>query len=399
MRVLFLTTAFPAQEGDPRGNHVFQLAAQVADAGASVTVVAPAGPGSPAEEWLRGVRIRRFRYARPGHERLAVGVGGIVPNIRNRPQTALQLGPLVFQMRRMARKLAPHCDVFHAHWMYPGGLVGVGAARLAGVPIVVTAHGGDVNLAASNDLLGRLTRHVGNRTDRVLAVSQDIADKLMAIGVRGNLVEVVPLGVAPFQDVGSAHNETVRVVFVGSLIARKGVDVLLRALESVPAGLLEVELLGDGPARGELEAMVPNVHSKVVFSGEVSPSVVTETLRGADILVLPSWSEGRPVVVMEAMAAGVPVVASDIPGTRELVRHEETGLLFAPGDAIELRNALLRLARDPAKRREFGESGARSLREQGLTSEGAAARHLAIYESVIREQRMGSRGKADDERP
>jgi glycosyltransferase involved in cell wall biosynthesis len=393
MRVLFVVTAFPAYREDPRGTHVFRIATQVAGTGERVIVVAPTGPGAVAQEWMDGVEIRRFRYALGGREKLATGVSGIVPNLRAHPQLALQVPPFVMQMTRAVRRSAPECDLLHAHWLYPSGLVAIRERRRTGIPVVVTAHGGDVNLAMRNPLLGRLVRRVGNGADRVLSVSDDLAEKLVALGVRSTRIQVVPLGVEPRQVVRTSVSGVAHIAFVGSLIARKGVDVLLRALQALPADLVEIDILGDGPERTRLEKMAEGVATKVRFHGEVAPSAVASVLERVDALVLPSWSEGRPVVVMEAMAAGIPVIASRIAGTSELVEHEITGLLFDVGDATGLADALRRIATEPDVRQRLGSAGMAALRERALTAEMAARRHVDVYREVVD---IGSLSNTDD---
>ena len=156
----------------------------------------------------------------------------------------------------------------------------------------------------------------------------------------------------------------------------------MRAMEALPGGMLEVEIIGDGPEREHLKEMARGVAGSVSFRGSLAPREVADALATADALVLPSASEGRPVVVLEAMAAGVPVIATDIPGTRELVSHGETGLLFEPDDELGLASALRSISLDASLRERLGAQGQKSLNERGLTGAKAAERHLAVYRAV-----------------
>lgn len=383
LRVLFLTTAYPAYAGDPRGHHVHNLARQLVGSGVDITSVAPILPGASLTENIDGVEVHRFRYSPFGREQLAKGVSGIVPNLKAKPQLAVQIAPMVLQMGRAARRLVASHDVLHAHWMYPGGFVGLRVGRNAGIPVVVTAHGGDVNAAVAIPALRLLVRRVGNSVDRVLTVSDDLAAKLRSIGVKAQQIDVVPLGVDTAEPRDRSQVRSIpRVLFVGSLIRRKAVDTLIRALQHVPSGSMEVEIIGDGPERKHLEEMAHATSVPVIFRGAMPPHEVSSALANTDCLVLPSRSEGRPVVVMEAMAAGLPVVASDIPGTRELVSHGETGLLFQLDDAQGLADTLSQLAADPTMRDRLGAAGRQSLTDRGLTGQAAAERHLAVYRSV-----------------
>ena len=144
----------------------------------------------------------------------------------------------------------------------------------------------------------------------------------------------------------------VRALCVASLQEYKGHAVLLEALAGAPAlERVELELVGSGPLRAELEDRVQRLglSQRVRFAGSVPEDVVRSLLERADLLVLPSvvardgQMEGLPVVLMEALASGVPVVATRLSGVPELVEDERTGLLAAPGDAADLRDALERV--------------------------------------------------------
>lgn len=390
VRVLFATTAFPARDGDPRGHHVFSLAKQIVSAGASVSVVAPAAPGCAMAENLSGIDVTRFSYWPFRGTQLATGVSGIVPNLRAHPALALQVLPLTLRMARAVGSLVGGFDIIHAHWVYPTGLVSLRAARSAGVPLVVTAHGGDVNMAAKVPGLRQLARRVANAADRVLAVSDDLAGKLIDIGVNPDCIEVVPLGVdVPRFSRDGVVTARPRVVYVGSLIERKNVAALIEALHVLPRGLVDADIVGDGPERGRLEELVSRlaVGEDVTFHGALAPSEAHRIAGRADMLVLPSRSEGRPVVVMEAMAAGVPVIASDIPGTRELVVDGESGVLIDPKVPAQLAAAIRDLAANPELRASYAAAGLERLHRLSLTGAAAAARHVDVYSRVLEVRR------------
>ncbi len=141
----------------------------------------------------------------------------------------------------------------------------------------------------------------------------------------------------------------------------KGVRVLIDALAALSdSGRdLEAVIIGDGPLRAELEAEAADrgLGDAIRFAGYLSQDAVAEELRRADIFVLPSFAEGVPVVLMEAMASGLPVVATQVGGVSELVDHQESGLLTPPGDIAALIDALARLIDDPALRAQYGAHG------------------------------------------
>ena len=197
-------------------------------------------------------------------------------------------------------------------------------------------------------------------------------------------IHVVHCGIDPAECVSESPGREggtggdAQIICVGRLVQRKGQSLLIEAC----AALLErgmpvkLTLVGDGPARTGLEAhaRLIGVGDRVRFTGAVGHDVILPMLRAADIFCLPSFSEGVPVVLMEAMAQSVPVVTTQIMGIPELVESERSGLLVAPGRVDVLVDALARLVEDPALRRQLGARG----REKVLTEfdVNASARQL-----------------------
>jgi colanic acid/amylovoran biosynthesis glycosyltransferase len=166
-----------------------------------------------------------------------------------------------------------------------------------------------------------------------------------------------------------------RILYVGRLVHEKGVGVLLEALAGLDA---ELVLVGDGPRRAELEqrARSLGVHDRVRFAGAVGQDEIRAYYEDADLFCLPSFAEGLPVVLMEAMASGLPVVTTSIAGVPELVEDGVSGLLVRPARPDALREALARVVDDPALRRSFGEAGRRAV-EAEFRSDAAARALLA----------------------
>jgi len=160
------------------------------------------------------------------------------------------------------------------------------------------------------------------------------------------------------ESVKALHGFDHYILFVGSLVARKCPDILLRALAAVS---LPCIFVGDGPMRGSLERLASRfgIADRVVFTGAIDRGSVQCYYSGADALVLPSVSEGAPLVAIEALRSGVPVVASNLRGIASFVRDQQNGLLIEPGDEDSLRRALAALEADEsllAKLRHGAES-------------------------------------------
>jgi glycosyltransferase involved in cell wall biosynthesis len=254
-------------------------------------------------------------------------------------------------------------DVLHANSLhFQTSIAAAFAQQRRGIPMVTTAH-----IGSSSELRGRIRlatgvyertvgRYILGRSTRVIAVAPSVADHLRTLGVPADRIDVVPNGVdqtrfAPRQPAGNHDRdpgEAPLVVFVGRLIDNKGPQLFVEALATLrDQGVgFRAALVGDGPMEASLRSRVAGagLAELVHFAGQSSD--VPGWLAKASVFVRPSFTEGMPLTVLEAMASGTPVVVSDIPGNTELVRDGVNGLLFSVGDATSLAGKLRRAIED-----------------------------------------------------
>jgi glycosyltransferase involved in cell wall biosynthesis len=267
-------------------------------------------------------------------------------------------------------------DVVHTH-MYKAALIGAAAAAVARVPVVVnTAHNlgflalPNAGLRALFWLYDRLL--FAATMDAVITVSNRIRQQVVGSGLVPDEKAVAiqnGIDLGPFLATGDQSEslraefgcgpEDVLIVTVGRLVWFKGLDILLDAIPSIaaPTGRAKFVIVGDGPLRKPLLEQVTRLSlgDRVQFTGERRD--VPAVLAAADVFVLPSVSEGLPISILEAMAAAVPVIATDVGGVPELVMDGETGVLVPARNKDALARAISRLAADPALRRRMGERG------------------------------------------
>jgi colanic acid/amylovoran biosynthesis glycosyltransferase len=243
----------------------------------------------------------------------------------------------------------------HAHFTNPAADVAMIVAELwngdEGSSWSFSAHGADIQETDQTLLAGKV-----RSAERVVCVSDYGRSQLMAIvePEQWQKISVVHCGIDtdtfPLRRSESRSGRPLRILNVGRLVPVKGQAVLLEALASVRRRGLDVTLtiVGDGPLRDSLRDLARDlgVENIVEFTGSVGQDDIAAHYRGADLFCLPSLREGVPVVLMEAMATGVPVIASRIMGIPELVEHDVTGLLVPPGRADALADAIARLAGD-----------------------------------------------------
>ena len=286
----------------------------------------------------------------------------------------------LFELMALMRRVRP--DLVHAN-SSKAGVLGRVAAVLMRVPVrVFTVHGwafkAYTGLAA---LLYRWAdRAMSPLTSATICVSEtERAAGLAARTCRDAGTVVIPNAV----DVGATpraalEGDPPRIVTVGRLAAPKDALTLVRALAALGPLPFRALLVGDGPDRTAVEAEIRSLGLGDRVEPAGSRADVPALLAGADVFVLSSRSEGAPFSILEAMAAGLPVVATDVGGVRELVADGETGLLVPAEDPARLAEALRSLLADPALRRRLGAAGHARARER-FDLRALRDAHLELY--------------------
>ena len=390
MEVLFLAHSFPRAPGDAPGSFLLRLARALGDEGVRVRVVAPGAPGLAAFEELDGVPVHRYRYAPRRHETLAYG-GNMVSLVRSSwaGRFAL-LGFLAAGLREAGRVRHRHAvELIHAHWWFPGGLVGAAATRSAGVPLVTTLHGSDLRIARDVRPARPPFRWVMRRSAAVTTVSHWLAAEVEALApATGPTVAPMPVAVELFDDQGiePAVRHPRALLFVGRLSAQKGVDRLLRALAAMHTPVT-LDVVGDGAEREALQRLAGElgVAERVRWHGALPQPALADRYRRAAALVVPSREEGLGLVAVEAMLCRTPVVAFDSGGLRDVVRPGETGVLVPLDDVPALARALDDLLAPEAadRRARLGDVGRRAALDAFAPS-AAARRYLGVYREALR---------------
>lgn len=354
----------------PRGgplSHVLELAPRVAAAGVDVTVLS----STPAS-------VERTR---------ALGLGAALVPLDHK----LDVAGAAAAWRHLA-----DADVVHTHDRRTGLLIRVQArARrrravhtFHGLPDEIFARIGNPHAAAPPGVsrareawlmhgllrIEALLSYLGT----VVVPSEALAGFLVEHGFPRARLRVIPNGVEPGPRAEHRSREPVVVVCAAVLEQRKGIDVLLEA--AARAGTpLRLEILGDGPERGNLEAQARRLGVDALFTGYVDD--VRERMRNADVFALPARAENLPMAILEAMATGLPVVTTHVGGTAELVEEGVTGLLVGPDDPVAFAHALDRLAEDPGGRARMGAAGYERVCDH-FDAEKTARRMVSLYECL-----------------
>lgn len=380
MRILVINYEFPPLGGGA-GNVAAYIARHVVSRGAKVAVLTSHFTGLPRQEVIDGYEVhrvpvlRRHVYKCSIYEMFSFVVNSIIPSWR------------------LARQFRP--DLVHIHSGFPTGPLGYWLKVAFGIPYIMTLHGGEVpgflpeEVGTLHKILAPTTRIVWSAASAVIAVSDGLRDlSLQAIPAVD--IQVIPNGVdcqyfSPPQT-RRRHDGPTRLLFVGRVVRQKGLSYLLDALAALKSqGMTDwrLRIVGDGPTRLRLEAQAAQcgIADWVEFPGWLPFEQIPEEMRSADVFVLPSIVEGMPLVLLQAMASGLPVVATSVSGSVDLVQPGENGLLVPAKTATALQEALATLLASRPLRERMGEHS----REIALTMDWSeiAKSYFALYQAVL----------------
>lgn len=354
-----------------------------------------------AEGWDdEGVEVVTFRYAPERHEVLGYG-RTLEADEKVRSRAALATPFYLLGLRRGVRRLLRRrrFDLVHAHWIVPNGLVA--ASAHGDVPLAIGLHGSDVFLAERPGVR-RAARWALSRSRLLTGCSPELVDRVRALGFPAERSRVIPYGVdvakfSPDRSRGRAWRERLGVpddalllLGVGRMATKKGFHILLEALPELLAARPEahVVLAGGGDLWDRFAEVGKRWPGRLHLPGMVLRDTLPDLYRAADLFVLPAVHDakgnvdGLPNVILEAMASGLPVVASGISGIPLAVEDGRTGVLVPEKDPGALVRALLRLLAEPEAARQMGELGRRKA-ETELTWDAVAERYREGYRAAL----------------
>jgi teichuronic acid biosynthesis glycosyltransferase TuaC len=275
-----------------------------------------------------------------------------------------------------ARYVYPHLqrskpDVVLNYWIYPDGFAALRCGRTLGIPVIVGSIGSDLRRIPEM-VTRRLVRSTVRGADGVITVSEDLRRLAIGLGAEAEKVVTISNGcdTSVFCPGKRDASDDEIVLYVGAFLEAKGLGELVEAFGAVARRRPRARLvmIGDGPFRGEIvrRAVAAGISDRIQFTGVQPSTVVGDWMRAAGVFCLPSYSEGCPNVVVEALACGTPVVATDVGGIPELV-DTECGILVGPRRPEDLREALDRAL------------------SRGWDRAGIAAAHRRSWDAVARE--------------
>jgi uncharacterized protein (TIRG00374 family) len=392
-----MSSCYALDETDRHASFLVESNRYLAERGVEVSVFAPSYHGLH-NHIVNGVEVRRFRYCLSRWENLT-HMEGAPTRIKNPFYLVVAalyiLSGLIQSIWFCSRK---RFDIIHVHWPFPHAIWGYAASRITGAPMVITFHGAEVLLCRKFFFVKYFLRHAIRNSAAVICNSSFTAQRVRDLGIDTS-IEIIPFGttIAERHTPKETYKPVKDILFAGRLIERKGVEYLLRAtpaiLKQTPVHL---QIVGIGDARTRLEQLAKElgIVDHITFHGLVSNEALSDFYANADVFVLPAVvddrgdTEGLGVVLVEAMTHMTPVVASNVGGIVDIIKHEQTGLLVSQRNPGELADAIIRLFDDDALRDSIVTQGISHVRNY-LDWEVITDRLMSVYMRVAPASALG----------
>lgn len=390
MKIGVITSAYPEYEDDPHGIFVHRLMREIVKQGHEVKVLAPFAGGKTKFN-LEGVDVERFNYFYPRRFQRLAGRSGMIDNVKEGFLVKLQvISFLFFNIVYSLRKFRD-MDIVHVQWPIPNGLGALFLKKIYGIPYINTIHGEEVYLSKRYHTIFAL-KWIVNNAKKTITNSSATRDSCLEAGLDEYNIQIIPFGVDTdfFKPLKLPKNEDMfQILSVGYLIERKGFEYLIRAMKEVlkKHKNARLKIVGSGPLENKLKNMIIKLElqNEVEIIKNVSDEELLRLYNSSDLFVLPSITdsqgntEGLGVVLLEAMASGLPVIGSNVGGIPDIIKNNRTGILVREKDVTKLTNAISILIKDEKLREKLVTNVCSSVHEN-FRWEKIAAEYLKVYD-------------------
>lgn len=375
MRIAVITSSYPRFQGDGTAPFVMSISESLAKLGHTIQVIAPYDI-SVKNDLISTVPVKRFKYIWPNSLHIMGHARSLKADVKLRPLVLL-LFPFfmiasIINLIRECRKI--NAQIIHAHWVLPNGFIAAVASKILGIPFIITLHGSDIFMADKNFLFRAFARWTFKQSSYVTACSQELYERAKKINKEIN-IELIPWGADPQKFKPLENREEIRkkygwasdeiiISVLGRMVYKKGFSQLLDTAPDLINSNPKVRFVigGSGPLENELKEKADKLglSKPVSFPGPIPWNEVPEFLGASDIFVLPSQRDeagnldGLPTVLLEAMACGLPCVASDVGGVSLVIDPGNNGFIFQPDNLDQMKEDLATLIEDGKLRETLG---------------------------------------------
>ena len=376
MRILLLNSEYPPIGGGA-GNASAYIAQRLAKMGHETIVITSRFGDMPHQERSGNLTVQR------------------IPALRRRQDRSGALEQVIFILSasfwasRLVSRFKPNATL--AFFGAPSGVVALVLNKLFNIPYVVSLRGGDVpgfrpyDFKTYHKMLAPLLRMVWKSASSIVANSNGLRDLARAFDPRFE-IPIIPNGVdLDLYATAERDWQSPLLMSAGRLVHQKGLDIGIRALAGLKHLNWQWQIAGDGPQMDALKALVNEhgLNDRVIFRGWQSREELIQCYKQANLFLFPSRHEGMPNAVLEAMASGLPVVATRIAGNEELVVQEKTGFLVESENVNSLQQALHELIENPSLREKMG-AASRQRVEEFYSWDNTAKQYAVLLKKISR---------------
>jgi len=399
IRIILLSSSYPSVKEEVSRDFMTDFADSLMRRNIRVFVICPHKPGLPFGELSNNISIIRFPYWFTLSGQRLGEKGGIIASLVKSPIITLQIIPFIICQFIVVLKTIrrERIDLIHSHWIIPQGFIGAMVQLCARIPHVTSIHGTDIHIIHKYSIMKPLIKFIAHFSNAITANSNHTFRLLKKnIGVQNKIIRKIPMGIniQEYEGIKPFKNSELKtVLFVGRLIALKGISNLIKAIKIVQSKNCHVELIiiGEGPKRFELEKLANelSISSNTHFYGNINREKLYQSYKSADVLVLPSTivdgqTEGLGVVLLEAMASGTPVIGSNTGGIPDIIEDGVNGLLVTPGDPQALADAIIRILENPDLADRFRKAGLETVRER-FSWDVITDQFVEVYQEILKE--------------
>ena len=395
LKITILTTSFPRFKNDSAGIFIYNFASQLSKLSCSFNVVAPHDTEVKPQDYPDNLNIHFFKYFYPLKYQSFAYKGGIVNRIKKKWLRILQLPFFMISFLLMALKVSRKSDIIHSYWSV-AGLIALTIKAINKTPVILTIWGSDI-LFTKIPVFSYFYRLFLKQANFILCESQHFKDQLVDFGIPEILISVIAYGIDYDTFKPSDKLECRKklglpagnfiILSVGNLIKLKGYNFLIDAIPKFLTRHPNAHfiLVGDGENRIQLEIQAKklDVYNNLQFVGQQHASEIPGWLNSADIFVHPSLSEGTPNSIIEAMACGLPVLATAVGDIPNIIDSGHDGILIPSKDYKQIEIKLDTLIQSEKLRNQYSQNGFKKVRSKFGNWETQAQLLFNLYHKAL----------------
>lgn len=362
IKILSLSTTYPESSDSTKPKFVHLLNKELAKLGAEINVISPHSKGLPEKTEMDSIQINFFKYL-PDSLEITKSIPDEAKTIGGKLKILLMLFRFFLFSKSFSHKYTDL--ILHGHWAFPGGYIAYLIAKRLKKKFIVTVHGSEIAQLKKYSYLRKITVNALNHSSKVIASNNFLKNRLIKLGINENKIELIK-PVPNFITTNLKQNELKKfrekftnqenkiILFVGRLTEVKGTEYLIKSLKLLKIKNFHCIIVGGGILEKKLKelAQTENLSEHITFFGPANSKQLGSLYSIGDVFVLPSivdslgGTEGTGLVIPEAMNCNLPVIASNVGGIADIIKHEENGLLVEQKNPEQIANAIDRIFSD-----------------------------------------------------